>query len=123
MPVRQYSSRATLAPVLGKEHGRIDWSMPAAALLARLRAFTPWPGLWTTLEGRMVKVLGASQGSPTSLAEEPGNARGELRRGILVRCGEGSTLLITELQPEGRRPQAAADFLNGLKRESFLFGT
>src|SRR5512138_912810 len=59
VPVKQDASKATLAPILEKEHGRIDWSRPAGEIANRLRGFTPWPGAWTTLEGKVLKVLQA----------------------------------------------------------------
>jgi methionyl-tRNA formyltransferase len=136
VPVPQDPARATLAPILEREHGRIDWSRPAKEVHDRLRGFTPWPGAWTTLDGKVVKILeGRPEGSapgacprtstaPRSGAGEgaPGAARrGE--RGILVACGGGSALLVTKLQPEGRAPQDALAFLNGLRRDAFTLGT
>jgi methionyl-tRNA formyltransferase len=119
VPVRQEGARATLAPILAKEDGRIDWSLPAPRIAARLRGFSPWPGAWTTLDGRIVKILearaeGAAGGGP-----------GEARRGaqgIVVACGEGTALAVARLQPEGRAAQDARAFLNGLRRDAWTFG-
>ncbi len=122
VPVRQDASSATLAPILEKEHGRIDWARPAAAIAARLRGFTPWPGVWTTLDGRAVKILAAAPG-PAAAAAAPGAARKEPGRGLSVACGDGTALLVTRLQPEGKAPQDALAFLNGLRRDAFAFGT
>jgi methionyl-tRNA formyltransferase len=123
LPVRQDGSKATLAPVLTKEHGRIDWALPAPRILARLRAFSAWPGAWTTLGGKLVKILAANAEAAASPGMPPGSARRAARRGIAVQCGGDTALLVTELQPEGKRPQAALDFLNGLQRDAFSFGT
>ena len=122
VPVRQDPSRATLAPILEKEHGRIDWTRPAAEIASRLRGFTPWPGAWTTLEGRTVKILAAATGAPTPGAPA-GAARKETGRGLSVACGGGTSLLVARLQPEGKAPQDALAFLNGLRRDAFTFGT
>jgi methionyl-tRNA formyltransferase len=124
VPVRQDASRATLAPVLTREHGRIDWTLPAGRIRDRLRGFSPWPGAWTTLDGKVLKVL-------TAVAEEAARAGPEARPGgaakvpglgIAVACGSG-TLLITEVQPEGKRRQGALEFVNGLRRDAFTLGT
>lgn len=126
VPVRQDGARATLARILEKEDGRIDWSRPAAAVAARLRGFTPWPGAFTAFEGRTVKILSAAPIDPAHAAEAtaPGQ-RGEARRtpaGLAVACGGGTALLVTRLQPEGKPPQDALAFLNGLRRDRLAFG-
>ena len=122
VPVRQDPARATLAPILAKEHGRIDWEMPAPRILDRLRGFSPWPGAWTTLDGRLVKILAAAV-EVHAPARSAGSAFAVAGRGLGVACGGGTTLLVTELQVEGRRRQAALDFLRGLKRDAFSFAT
>jgi methionyl-tRNA formyltransferase len=110
VPVRQDGAKATLAPVIEKEHGRLDFRMPAARLAARMRGFRPWPGSFTSLGGRGLKVHAAAAGGDAGLA--PGAARA-VPGGILVGCGEGSSLLVTEVQLEGKRRVPAADFLQG----------
>jgi methionyl-tRNA formyltransferase len=120
VPVRQDPARATLARILTKEDGRIDWTRPAAAIAARLRGFSPWPGAWTTLGGRAVKILEAR--ADGAAAAGPGEAR-RSGRGLAVACGDGTALAIARLQPEGRAPQDGLAFLNGLRRDAFAFGT
>ncbi len=124
VPVRQVPAQATLARILEKEDGRIDWTRPAAEIAARLRGFTPWPGAFTTLDGRVVKLLTAA---PAEEATRDGGAPGHaLRlsgRGMVVACGGGTALLVTRLQPEGRPPQDALSFLNGLRRDAIRLGT
>ncbi len=110
VPVAQDGAKATLAPVLEKEHGRLDFRMPAARLAARIRGFSPWPGAFTALGGRTLKVHAARAGGDGGLP--PGAARGN-PEGLLVGCGEGSTLLVTEVQLEGKRRVPAAEFLRG----------
>jgi len=115
VPVPQDGARHTLAPILEKEHGRLDFARPAAELAARIRGFTPWPGGFTTLGGKVLKVHlarpAAADGALAGLA--PGAARlvpGALR----VACGGGTALDLLEVQPEGKKRMAAADFANGL---------
>jgi methionyl-tRNA formyltransferase len=109
--VRQDPARATLAPVLSKEHGRLDFSQPAARLSCRIRAFTPWPGAFTELGGRILKVHAARPRADV-VGLPPGRVRSQ-PEGILVGCGTGTGLLITELQLQGKRRLAAAEFLRG----------
>ncbi len=109
-PVRQDGTRATLARVLSREDGRLDFSLCAAQLAARVRAFTPWPGAFTTLGGRLLKVHAAQPSRLAALA--PGEARAT-SEGIAVGCGGGDTLLVTEVQLEGKRRLAAAEFAKG----------
>ena len=114
VPVRQDGSQATLAPVLDKDHGRLDFQLPADRLAARIRGFRPWPGAFTTVDGRVLKVHVATAlpagGSPGAGA--PGEARAT-PEGLVVGCGEGTALLLREVQLEGKRRVPAAEFLRG----------
>jgi methionyl-tRNA formyltransferase len=119
VPVAQDHARHTLAPILEKAHGLLDFQRPAAELAARVRGFTPWPGTFTTLDGAVLKIHRAR--ALACDAGEPGSARsadGALR----VACGGGSALEVLEVQPEGRRRMAATDFLNGLGRLHLVLG-
>lgn len=107
----QPAEGAVYAPMIQKEDGQLDFTKPAAELERRMRAFHPWPGAFTYLEGKLLKVHRAQvkggKGAPGEvLAADP--------RGIEVACGDGSLLLL-EVQPEGKRAMAAADFLSGRK--------
>jgi methionyl-tRNA formyltransferase len=127
-PVRQDGSKATLARILEREDGKIDWSRPANVIHDRLRGFQPWPGAWTTLDGKVVKLLeiGAATTVPGTAGQLPGQAPGAAAvdgRDLCVVCGERTALVVHRLQPEGKGPQAAADFANGLRRKQLAFGT
>jgi methionyl-tRNA formyltransferase len=122
VPVRQDGALATLAPLLEKEHGRVDWTMDAARIADRLRGFSPWPGAHTTLEGRTVKLLHARADPGVAGAGAPGEARRIPGQGLAVTCGGGTALLVARLQPEGKGPQDALAFLNGLRRDAVTFG-
>jgi methionyl-tRNA formyltransferase len=117
VPVRQDGSRATLAPILQREHGRLDFTLPAARLAARVRAFNPWPGTFTMWGERLLKVHAASAEPLALPAGPPGTVHPLPSRGLGVRCGEGE-LLLTELQLEGKRRQNGAAFLQGSRVEA-----
>ena len=111
-PAPQDHARATLAPIIKKEDGRLDWTMPAEALARRVRGFHPWPGTFTTWRGQPLKVLRARAEAGGALAP------GELavaRDGLLVGCGQGTRLRLLDVQPESRRPMTAAAFAAGLR--------
>jgi methionyl-tRNA formyltransferase len=110
-PIPQDPSKATYAPPLKKEDGRIDWRKEAKEIDLQVRAFDPWPGAFTELNGRLLKVY-----------------RGEVRKGkpagkagtvvwvgsdfIEVETGS-DTFLIKEVQLEGKRRMSVRDFLSG----------
>ena len=97
----------TFCRPIRREDGAVDWSRPAAELERRLRAFTPWPGLFTFFEGDRVKIVAAREGGGSAAA--PGEVR--LDGGELVAsAGGGSTLVLERLQRAGRRPVSGAEF-------------
>jgi len=115
---KQDESRATLAPILTREDGRMDFSQPAMAIYNRWRGFQPWPGAWTMLNGKKLAVhrmlpteVGGGQGAhPGELLTEEGT--------MFAACGDGSWLELVEVQPEGRRRMTAGEFLRGNTAES-----
>jgi methionyl-tRNA formyltransferase len=114
IPVRQDHARATLAPVLTKEDGRLDFRLPASRLAARVLGFRPWPGAFTTLSGRGLKIHSAvaTAGAGLGAVLDPGAARATAE-GLLVGCGDGTALLLREVQVEGKRRVTASEFLKG----------
>ena len=123
VPVRQDPAQATLARILVREDGKVDWTRPAAEIANRLRGFSPWPGAWTTLDGRVVKLIAAGAEEPARAEGGPGLARRSPAGGLSVGCGGGTSLLVRRLQPEGKAPQDALAFLNGLRRDAVVLGT
>jgi methionyl-tRNA formyltransferase len=108
----QDHSRATLAPILKKEHGFIDWAKPAAQIHNRVRAFNPWPGTVTKFRGATCKILA------TKLAGHHAAAPGTIiagKRWLGVVCGDSAVLEILTIQPENRKPVSGADFANGAR--------
>lgn len=117
-PAPQDAARATTCGLIRKEDGRLDWTRPADALERHARAMTPWPGAWTTWEGRTVRIMrarpaaGAASGAPGTVV-----ALGKSAVGVV--CGEG-VLELVEAQLEGKRPMPAADLARG--QRGFLGG-
>ncbi len=118
---------ASYAPKIKKEDGRLDWSQPAQVLWNRIRAFTPWPGAFTSwspsfslfrsqdtlkreLQPQLLKIWRAEPTNPPST--KPGEVLQADGLGIVVSCGEGA-LRILELQLESGRRMSAQEFLLG----------
>ena len=80
-PVAQQHELATYVPMLSKTDGLIDWSQPAAAIYNRLRGMTPWPGCFTLLEGRILKIHAAVVRDASSGSAAPGTVAAGRRRG------------------------------------------
>jgi methionyl-tRNA formyltransferase len=113
-PRPQDHAQATLAPLLKKEQGRIDWSLTAPEIAWRVRGLYPWPGAYTTFRGRNLHIWAATVSpAPAAGPQEPGTLAAE-RGTLFVACGQGTQLEIKELQVEGRKRLAARDFLNGV---------
>jgi methionyl-tRNA formyltransferase len=98
----QDDSRATLAPAVKKSEGRVDWQLPAQRLYDRLRAFTPWPGLFFSLEKRQIKILNAGV-SRKGNRDPAGQILALDAQSLQVACGLGTVLEITSIQPEGKK--------------------
>ncbi len=110
MPEKQDPAQATYAPLLKKEDGRIEWSRPASAIHNQVRGLQPWPGAYTAFRGQALHVWRAGVRGRGPGAGEPGRVMGV--RPLVVACGEGQLELL-EVQMEGRKRIAAADFVNG----------
>jgi len=108
-PRPQDDQQATLAPILRKEDGRIDFHRSAQEILNRLRGFQPWPGAFTSFRGKNLNLWAAKPALQTipagTLALEGDH--------LLVGCGNGSSLELLELQPEGKKRMPVRDFVHG----------
>ena len=108
-PQPQDYAKATLAPILKKEDGEVDFQRTAQEILNRLRGFQSWPGAYTSFRGKNLHIWAAQ---PIECAV----AAGELlvENGLLiVGCGGGSALQLLEVQLEGKKRMPAADFVHG----------
>ena len=109
IPVPQDGMKATMAPLLKKGDGLIDWHLSAQEIHNRVRGLSPWPGAFSFLDNNMVKIIATGvldgTGEPGSLYERDKNT--------LV-AGTGSGLLrILSIQPEGKKPMTAGEFMRG----------
>ena len=116
VPHAQDHARATLTRKLEKADGEADWRRTARDLERRCRAFTPWPGLYTTWGGKVLKVLSAQVADGVTRAGQPGGPPGTVvsdpGSGIGVATGDG-VLALSSLQLEGKRAVSAREFLRG----------
>lgn len=109
-PTPQDGRQATIAPMLKKEDGRIDWTRTAVEIERRVRGLNPWPGSYTGMNGETLKVI--------RVKVEAGKrgAAGEVlacgKEGILVATGEGTVRLV-EIQPPGKKAMDACAWLSG----------
>jgi methionyl-tRNA formyltransferase len=110
----QDEERATAAPKLKKSDGRIDWSRPALEIVNLIHGVNPWPGAYTTVGGKTLKVWRAAvAGTSNSGDAGPGSVVvASPRMGLVVAAGEGMVLL-TEVQAEGKRRTRGRDYLAG----------
>jgi methionyl-tRNA formyltransferase len=109
--IPQDSSRATLAPKLKRDDGKTDWTEPAEVIERKIRAYNPWPGAFTKIDHRNLKIFSAAI---VDLNGKPGEV---LRRDkeIVVAAGKRA-LQLNEVQPEGKRRMNAAEFLRGWRQ-------
>lgn len=104
----QEHSKATLAPILKKEDGQIDFQLTSREILNRLRGFQPWPGAYTSFRGKNLHLWSAQPveraGAAAELMVEGGH--------LFVGCG-GGALEVLEVQLEGKKRMPVADFIHG----------
>jgi methionyl-tRNA formyltransferase len=122
VPAPQDNSRATFAPPLEKEEGRIDWSLPAQQIYNRIRGLQTWPGAFTSFRGKNCAIWGRPiLGMGASFEASPAGATrasGEILAGsgkVHVACGDGTALQLEFVQLEGRKRITALEFANGAR--------
>jgi methionyl-tRNA formyltransferase len=108
----QDHAAATMAPILEKDDGRIDWAHPASRVHDHVRGMTSWPGAFTTAQGKTLKVLESRVGASGGETGPPGTVVAAGKQGIYVACQPG-TLQILRAQVEGRKPLGAAELVGG----------
>jgi methionyl-tRNA formyltransferase len=117
-PREQDESLATFAPKMKKEDGLIDWRRGAREIVNLVRGVNPWPGAYTHLDGKPLKVWKASVVAPAARPASAAAASGtllaaSLHAGLLVACGAGETVALLAVQTEGKKPLTAPEFLRG----------
>ncbi len=114
IPTKQDHAEATLAPILKKEDGRVDWKRTSVETWNRFRGFTPWPGAFTKFRGKNLNIIKAQPAASGIEPLAPGqmHAQGEH---LYAGCGENTVLELLELQLEGKKRMSAKDFANGYR--------
>lgn len=111
--VPQDAEQATYASRLTKDEGRLDFSLPAAAVHNRIRGLRPWPGAYTTLDGNRLVLHQSRIAERPPHDREPGTCLAAGAGGITIACGHGGAVDILQVQPEGRRVMSARDYVAG----------
>lgn len=111
-PTKQDESLATLAPILKREDGAIDFARSAQEIFNRWRGFQPWPGAYTALRGKKLVISRMALGPANEGSAEPGEIRIDSGRWFLA-CGGSTWVEVLEAQLEGKKRMPAADFLRG----------
>jgi methionyl-tRNA formyltransferase len=114
-PQPQDAEKATYAPILKKEDGRIDWTRTATQIYNRMRGFAPWPGAYATFRGQTCHLWGRPE---RGAAAEGRLTLGEIvpsTKDVHVVCGEGTYLRLEFVQLEGRKRISAREFANGAR--------
>ena len=110
----QDETKATWAPKLTKEMGRIDWRTPARSIVNQVRGLQPWPGAYTFYDGKMLKITQAQISTQDTVKFTPGQVINVSRDGFHVACLT-QALLIKEVQPEAGKVMPASSFVAGYK--------
>lgn len=121
-PRAQDSAKASKAPLLKKEMGRLDWSLPAHAIYNRIRGFEPWPGAYTSFRGQTCRVWGRPETIAYTMEAEaisigrdrPGSVF-TIGNDLFVACGESSCLRLEGIQLQGKKRVMAIEFANGAR--------
>lgn len=112
-PVAQDPSLVTFAYNIKREDEEIDWTKNGKAIHNHIRGMNPFPGAYTKVNGEILKVWQAQHTSDQSLAQPAGTIYQLDQDGIKVAAGDGTGVLLTEIQPAGKKKMNAADFLRG----------
>jgi methionyl-tRNA formyltransferase len=108
----QDDAGATLAPMLDKEKGRMDWARTARAVHDHVRGMSPWPGAFTMARGKTLKVRATRVVNGSAVGAVPGQVVVADKARVMVACGEACVDLLT-VQPEGKRPISGAEWVMG----------
>src|SRR5580700_6544475 len=110
-PRPQENSQASLAPILKKEDGLVDFSRTAAEIFNRIRGFQPWPGAYTRFRGKTLQIVKAR---PATVRTPPSELQ-VLSDRLLVGCAPNTSLELLEIQLEGKKRASAQDFIHGYR--------
>lgn len=110
----QDASKMSLAPMLEKSMGGLDFSRPAGELHNLVRGLNPWPCAWTTVGGKRLKVLRSTVEEPQGQLGEPGEVLDAAGGRFVVACGRGALVLL-EVQLEGKKAMPGGAYLAGAR--------
>ncbi len=123
-PAFQQEGEASYCTIIKKEDGKINWKLSAEKIDAQIRAYTPWPGCFTTLNGQQLRILKARDAAKVALQDNsipkntvavPGTVLSyNKQRGILIQTGDG-VLIVTELQWQAKKAMDYKSFMNGAR--------
>ncbi|MGY4689772.1 methionyl-tRNA formyltransferase [Salibacterium sp. K-3] len=114
IPELQNPEEATFAPNIKRGRERIDWNHPGYVVYNQIRGMNPWPGAYTVYKGKMFKVWESEKTEKLSSQNKtPGTILSLEEDGIVTAAGDGTAVKITSLQPAGKKPMKAADYLRG----------
>lgn len=114
------SGEASYTPFITKEDGIIDWTRPASEIDRQIRAYTPWPQCSTTFDGQKLTILKAHPASSAPAVcttdAQPGTVLPYQKAvGVQIACGQGTVLVATELQLQGKKAMDYKSFMNGAR--------
>jgi len=110
-PQEQEHEKATKVKLLTREDGLIDWTQTADAIERMIRAYDPWPGAYTMVDGKRLKILKARLGQAAT--EQPGSFYKTNDGQPAVACGNGTSLVLDQVQPEGKPAMSGRAYANG----------
>ena len=110
-PRPQDNSQASLAPILKREDGIVDFSRSATEIFNRIRGFQPWPGAHSKFRGKNLQFVKAR---PATGSLPPAELHAQANR-LVVGCGHNTSLELLEIQLEGKKRSSAADFVRGYR--------
>ena len=111
-PEKQNNALATLAPILKKEDGMVEWQRTASEIFNRFRGFNPWPGAYTLFRKQQLSITSAAPAELRDLT--PGQAVVH-NKSLVIGCGAGTSLELKEVQMAGKKRMSGEAFLNGYK--------
>ncbi len=114
-PEKQNDAESCYAPMISKETAKIDWSKPAREILNLICGMNSWPVAHTLYMGELMKIYMATMGKPSNSA--CGQIISANEKGIEVVCGDGNTIVVTDVQFKGSKQMKVRDWLNGHKIE------
>ncbi len=110
----QDHAQATLAPILKKEDGLIDFRWTAKEIHNRMRGFQPWPGIYTRFKGKNLKIISAMPVQASTIQAEPAELR-ITHSQLFLGCASGTVLELLQVQPEGKKALPVREFISGYR--------